>query len=158
VNASSIANERGIRLQEHKNPEETGAGDVISICVRTHSGEHKARGTVLHGRASRLMDLDGFDVEAPLEGHLLVLRNRDVPGVIGQVGTVLGQNTINIANFALGRSDASASTAMAGTSGASATARAEAMAVVQTDQPVSPAALADLKKIAAVTSVRAVQL
>jgi D-3-phosphoglycerate dehydrogenase len=158
VNASSIANERGIRLQEHKNPEETGVGDVISICVRTHSGEHKARGTVLHGRASRLMDLDGFDVEAPLEGHLLVLRNRDVPGVIGQVGTVLGQNTINIANFALGRSDASASTAMAGTSGVSATARAEAMAVVQTDQPVSPAALADLKKIAAVTSVRAVQL
>jgi D-3-phosphoglycerate dehydrogenase len=74
------------------------------------------------------------------------------------VGTVLGQNNINIANFALGRSDASASSAIVGGSGVSGTARAEAMAVVQTDQPVSASALADLKKIGAVTSVRAVQL
>jgi D-3-phosphoglycerate dehydrogenase len=87
-----------------------------------------------------------------------VLRNRDVPGVIGQVGTVLGKNEINIANFALGRSDASASSAAAGTSSGAASARAEAMAVVQTDQPVSPSALDELKKIAAVISVKAVEL
>ena len=97
-------------------------------------------------------------VEAPLEGHLTVLRNRDVPGVIGQVGTVLGRNEINIANFALGRSDASASSAAASTTAGAASVRAEAMAVVQTDQAVTLSTLEELKRISAVISVRAVQI
>jgi Phosphoglycerate dehydrogenase and related dehydrogenases len=143
VNAVSLASERGISIQEQKRTEDSGAGNVISLCLRTHEGEHRVRGTLLHGRSPRLLDLDGFDVETPLEGHLTVLRNRDVPGVIGQVGTVLGKNAINIANFALGRSESGQS---------------EAMAVVQTDQPVTPAALEGLKNIAAVTSVRVVQI
>ena len=104
------------------------------------------------------IDLDGFHVEAPLEGHLTVLRNRDVPGVIGQVGTVLGKNEINIANFALGRSDGSASSAVASASSGAASVRAEAMAVVQTDQAVTSAALDELKRIGAVISVRSVQI
>jgi D-3-phosphoglycerate dehydrogenase len=89
---------------------------------------------------------------------LIVLRNRDVPGVIGQLGTVLGKNAINIANFALGRSDASASSAVASTSSGAASVRAEAMAVVQTDQPVTQAALEELKRVNAVISVRPVQI
>ena len=47
--------------------------------------------------------IDGIDVEAPLEENLIYMRNLDVPGVIGKVGTVLGKNGINIANFSLGR-------------------------------------------------------
>ncbi|PYY21666.1 MAG: phosphoglycerate dehydrogenase [Acidobacteria bacterium] len=158
VNAGSVAAERGIQVQEQKKPEDTSSGNVISLVVRTHEGEHRARGVVLHGRSPRLLDLDGFHVEAPLEGHLTVLRNRDVPGVIGQVGTVLGKNEINIANFALGRSDASASSAIASASAGAGSVRAEAMAVVQTDQAVSPSALQELKRISAVISVRAVQI
>lgn len=158
VNAASVASERGIQIQEQKKPEETNAGSVISLCVRSHEGEHRARGVVLHGRSPRLLDLDGFHVEAPLEGHLTVLRNRDVPGVIGQVGTVLGKNEINIANFALGRSDANASSAAANSAAKQGSVRAEAMAVVQTDQPVTIAALEELKRISAVVSVRAVQI
>jgi len=158
VNAVSVASERGIQVQEQKRPEDTGSGNVISLAVRTHQGEHLARGVVLHGRSPRLLDLDGFHVEAPLEGHLTVLRNRDVPGVIGQVGTVLGKNEINIANFALGRSDASASSAVATSSTGTASVRAEAMAVVQTDQAVTANALDELKRISAVISVRSVQI
>ena len=158
VNAVSVASERGIQVQEQKRPEDTGSGNVISLAVRTHQGEHRARGVVLHGRSPRLLDLDGFHVEAPLEGHLTVLRNRDVPGVIGQVGTVLGKNEINIANFALGRSDASASSAVATSSTGTASVRAEAMAVVQTDQAVTANALDELKRISAVISVRSVQI
>jgi D-3-phosphoglycerate dehydrogenase len=158
VNAVSIASERGIQVQEQKKPEETGSGNLISLCVRTHEGEHRARAGLLHGRSPRLLDLDGFYVEAPLEGHLTVLRNRDVPGVIGQVGTVLGKNEINIANFALGRRDASASSAAATTSSGAGSVRAEAMAVVQTDQPVTSGALDELKRIPAVISVRTVQI
>ena len=158
VNAVSVASERGIQVQEQKKPEDTSAGNVISLSVRTHQGEHRARAVVLHGRSPRLLDLDGFHVEAPLEGHLTVLRNRDVPGVIGQVGTVLGRNEINIANFALGRSDASASSAAASATAGAASVRAEAMAVVQTDQAVTLSALEELKRISAVISVSAVQI
>ena len=158
VNAISVASERGIQVQEQKKPDDTSSGNVISLAVRTHQGEHRARGVVLHGRSPRLLDLDGFHVEAPLEGHLTVLRNRDVPGVIGQVGTVLGKNEINIANFALGRSDASASSAAASASAGAASVRAEAMAVVQTDQAVTPNALEELKRISAVISMRSVQI
>lgn len=158
VNAVSVAAERGIKVEELKKPEETGAGNVLSLCVRSHEGEHRARAAVLHGRSPRLLDLDGFDVEAPLEGHLTVLRNRDVPGVIGQVGTVLGKNEINIANFALGRSDANASSAAAHSAQNPGSVRAEAMAVVQTDQQVTTQALEELKRIPAMISVKAVQI
>ena len=158
VNANAMASERGIQVQEQKKPEDLSGGNVISLNVRTQQGEHRARAAVLHGRYPRLLDLDGFRVEAPLEGHLTVLRNRDVPGVIGQVGTVLGKNHINIANFALGRSEASASSAAASTSSGAASARAEAMAVVQTDQPVTQAALDELKRVSAVIDLKAVQI
>jgi len=158
VNAVSVAAERGIQVQEQKKPEDAHAGNVLSLSVRTHQGEHHARAAVLHGRYPRLLDLDGFHVEAPLEGYLTVFRNRDVPGVIGQVGTVLGKNEINIANFALGRSEASASKAAASASSGAGSARAEAMAVVQTDQPVTQNALEELKRVAAVISVRAAQI
>jgi D-3-phosphoglycerate dehydrogenase len=53
----------------------------------------------------RLVLLDGITIEAPLEGTLIVLRNEDKPGVIGDVGTVLGRLKVNIANFALGRNE-----------------------------------------------------
>jgi len=158
VNSNAMASERGIQVQEQKKPEDLSGGNVISLNVRTQQGEHRARAAVLHGRYPRLLDLDGFRVEAPLEGNLTVLRNRDVPGVIGQVGTVLGKNQINIANFALGRSEASASSAAASTSSGAASARAEAMAVVQTDQPVTQAALDELTRVSAVIDVKAVQI
>ena len=158
VNANTVAAERGVQVQEQKKPDDLSAGNVISLNIRTQHGEHRARAAVLHGRYPRLLDLDGFRVEAPLEGYLTVLRNRDVPGVIGQVGTVLGKNQINIANFALGRSEASASSAAASTSSGAASARAEAMAVVQTDQPVTQAALDDLKRVSAVIQLRTVQI
>ena len=54
----------------------------------------------------RLTLLDGIEVEAPLEGTLLVIKNADKPGVIGQIGSILGRHGVNIANFALGRDEA----------------------------------------------------
>jgi D-3-phosphoglycerate dehydrogenase len=62
-------------------------------------------GTVLHRNRLHLVSLSGIDVDAPLTGDMLILRNTDTPGVIGRVGTILGDNGINIANFALGRSE-----------------------------------------------------
>jgi len=60
-------------------------------------------GTVFANGSLRLVLVDGVPVESPLEGTLLVIRNNDQPGVIGDVGTLLGRHKVNIANFALGR-------------------------------------------------------
>ena len=76
---------------------------MLSIFLKTSTEEHMVKGAVLHGEAPRLLHVDGIDVEAPLERNLIYLRNRDVPGVIGKVGTILGEESINIADFSLGR-------------------------------------------------------
>ena len=68
------------------------------------TGRRKQReGTVVSDGSPRILSLDGIGLEAPLEGTLLLTRNRDVPGVIGQIGTALGNLGVNIATFALGR-------------------------------------------------------
>ena len=105
VNAATIAEERGLRvLESHKAKASTGgAGSVLSIFLKSSTEEHMVKGAVLHGDAPRLLHVDGIDVEAPLERNLIYLRNRDVPGVIGKVGTILGEESINIADFSLGR-------------------------------------------------------
>ena len=76
--------------------------DAIRLELETDAGVTTVEGAVVLGKA-RLLQVDGIYCEAPLSGHLIYMRNQDVPGVIGHVGTVLGRNRINIANFSLGR-------------------------------------------------------
>jgi D-3-phosphoglycerate dehydrogenase len=104
INAASVANEHGIRIHEEKEAATAGgAGSVLKISLHTNTAEATGSATVLHGNSPRLLNLDGIDIEAPLQGMLISLRNRDIPGVIGRIGTILGEYNINIANFALGR-------------------------------------------------------
>jgi D-3-phosphoglycerate dehydrogenase len=78
---------------------------MLSVKLLTTGGERWIEGTVFEGDSPRLTMLDGVAIEAPLDGTgtLLVIRNEDRPGVIGEVGTILGRHKINIASFALGR-------------------------------------------------------
>jgi D-3-phosphoglycerate dehydrogenase / 2-oxoglutarate reductase len=92
--------------------------------------------------------VDGIRCEAPLYGNLLVMMNRDVPGVIGHVGTVLGRNGINIANFSLGRREAPQGAGEP----------LEAIAVVSTDGPAPEGVLAQLRENSAVKLARSVEL
>lgn len=149
VNAATIAGERGLRVVEaHKAKASTGgAGSVLSIFLKSASEEHMVKGAVLHGDAPRLLEVDGIDVEAPLERNLIYMRNRDVPGVIGKVGTILGEEWINIADFSLGRRSAEKP----------GEAR-DAIAVVHVDGQVSDAVLTRLKGIPAVHTAKAVRL
>ena len=103
VNAASLADLRGLRIHEvHKAKASTGgAGSVLSVFLKSSTEEHMVKGAVLHGSAPRLLHIDDIDVEAPLGRDLIYLRNRDVPGVIGKVGTILGEAEINIADFSL---------------------------------------------------------
>ena len=146
VNARSIAEERGIRVSEHKNaPAPRGSAiNALTVSLKTPAQGRAVLGTVLHGSTPRLLRIDEIDVEAPLQGNLIYMRNRDVPGVIGRVGTVLGQHNVNIANFSLGRSE-------------DAQEPREAVAVVQVDSEVSEAVLQDLRKIEAVRVAKAIR-
>jgi D-3-phosphoglycerate dehydrogenase len=76
---------------------------MLSIKLHTSSGERWLEGTVFEPSRLRLTLMDGVEVEAPLEGTLLVVNNDDQPGVIGDVGSILGRHRVNIASFALGR-------------------------------------------------------
>jgi D-3-phosphoglycerate dehydrogenase len=146
INAAAVAAERGIRVHEEKEESHRGgAATVLTVVLHTAQGESRASATVIHGEQPRLLAFDGIDVEAPLEGTLVVCRNLDVPGVIGRIGTILGQQGVNIANFALGRERAG-------------TQPVKALAVVQVDEPVSESVLEALKVIDALLEARLVKL
>jgi D-3-phosphoglycerate dehydrogenase len=146
INAAAVAEERGIRVHEEKTENHRGgAASVLTVELHTGSGSSRASATVIHGEQPRLLEFDGIDIETPLEGNLLVCRNLDVPGVIGRIGSILGEHGVNIANFALGRERSGAKPV-------------KALAVVQVDAPVLPAVLEDLVKIEAMIEARPVSL
>ena len=152
INAATIAQERGIRIVEEKKESiRGGAASVLSITIHDSAGSTKGSATVLHGDHPRLLAFDGMDIESPLEGSLLVCRNLDVPGVIGNIGTVLGQQGVNIANFALGRER--------GRERALENAEPlKALSVVQVDEPVGTEVLEALAKIPNLLQARLVRL
>jgi D-3-phosphoglycerate dehydrogenase len=103
VNARATATERGIELIESRSTRARTYTSLISVKLHTDAGERWVEGTVFANGSLRLVLVDGVVVESPLEGTLLIVRNNDQPGVIGDVGTLLGRHKVNIANFALGR-------------------------------------------------------
>src|SRR6266545_2442085 len=96
-NGASKSSNRAARVRAFAN--------MISVKLHTSAGERWIEGTVFEGDSPRLTFLDGVDVEVPLDdvGTMLVIRNEDQPGVIGEIGTILGRHGINIGSFALGR-------------------------------------------------------
>jgi D-3-phosphoglycerate dehydrogenase len=146
INAAQVAQERGIRVHEEKTESHRGgSASVLEIELHTASGSSHATATVIHDEQPRLLEFDGIDIETPLEGNLLVCGNLDVPGVIGRIGSILGDHGVNIANFALGRQRTGVKPV-------------KALAVVQVDVPVSSAVLDDLAKIEALLDARPVSL
>jgi D-3-phosphoglycerate dehydrogenase len=153
INAAAIAAERGIRIQEDKKEfTPGGAGSVLKIVLHSSDGDASASATVLHGNSPRLLSYDGIDIEAPLHGTLVAIRNHDVPGVVGRIGTILGEHSVNIANFALGRAHTTQSQRVP---------HGQALAVVQIDVPKAASATAAvdaLRKVEAIASVRLIEL
>jgi D-3-phosphoglycerate dehydrogenase len=104
VNAPYLAKERGIKVREATTSESADYTSLIALKLKTDKGERSCEGTLLARRIPRIVGLDGHKLEVVPEGHLLVFANEDRPGVIGRVGTLLGDNNINIAQMQLGRS------------------------------------------------------
>ena len=105
INARKHLDERGILLIESQSSRVRSYSNLISVRLKTDMTEEWVEGTILSQGKSRLVSVDGIDIEAPLHGAILFIRNNDTPGVIGQIGTLLGNNRVNIASFALGRGD-----------------------------------------------------
>ena len=145
VNALQLAADRGWRIEERHEARASHV-DTIRLELETDSGKTTVEGAVVLDHP-RVIRIDGIYCEAPLHGHLTFFKNEDVPGVIGYVGSVLGQNGINVANFSLGRSEhrTSQDTPL------------EAVAVVETDQPVPDPVLVELLKSQAVRMARPVE-
>jgi D-3-phosphoglycerate dehydrogenase len=108
VNARAAARARGIDIVESRSSRSRHFTSLLSIKLRTDAGERWVEGTVFEPNSPRLVSVRGVDVEAPLGGTMLIIANDDQPGVIGEVGTILGRHRVNIASFALGRSETGA--------------------------------------------------
>jgi D-3-phosphoglycerate dehydrogenase len=103
VNARELARERGIKVIESRSTSPKGFTNSITVRVRTAHKTSEAAGAVFGRDVIRLVKINGFYLEAVPEGFILMLNNRDVPGVVGAVGMLLGEARINIAGLQLGR-------------------------------------------------------
>jgi D-3-phosphoglycerate dehydrogenase len=103
VNAPAIARERGLRVVESKVQDRSDHQNAITVRATGAGGTTVVQGAVYDADTVRLTKVNDFRMEAVPEGHVLMLNNRDVPGVVGRVATLLGENRINIAGLELGR-------------------------------------------------------
>jgi len=142
VNALLIADERGIKVTTSYTQTGKGANADIRTTAVVASGEQTASGLVFSNGEGRITEISGFSIEAVPTGFMLVTKNRDVPGVIGKIGMLLGEAQVNISRFYLGRK------AKGG----------EAMAVIEIDSPLEDSFLADLRNLEPIIAVKQVKL
>ncbi|MDI6801684.1 MAG: phosphoglycerate dehydrogenase [Thermodesulfovibrionales bacterium] len=142
VNAPFIAKERGIEVKETKS---TDAGDyqsMIALKIRSKKKELLVAGTLFSKKDPRIVKIDEFPVEISPEGSMLFMYNNDKPGVIGNIGNLLGKNSINIARMHFGRE----------------TAGGKAISVVNIDSPVSEKLLEEIKNLPNILDVKVINL
>ena len=103
VNAPIFARERGVQIEERRTNSNTDYVNLISVNCETTKETTTVVGTIFGKNDPRLLQIDQFEVKAKLEGEVLICCNKDAPGVVGTMGTLLAENGINIADMALGR-------------------------------------------------------
>jgi len=105
VNARVLAQERGITIVEEQTSEKGDFSSLIEVVVHTDKKEYRASGTLFGNRHLRLVQLGPYRLDAHLDGTLLLFTHRDVPGLIGFIGNLFGQQNINIAHMTVGRQE-----------------------------------------------------
>jgi D-3-phosphoglycerate dehydrogenase / 2-oxoglutarate reductase len=106
VNAPFLAKERGLDVREVRHDREGDYHTLVRVTVATSQGDRSVAGTLFGNREPRLVEIFGIGIEADLAGHMLYIVNEDAPGFIGRIGSLLGENQINIGTFHLGRREA----------------------------------------------------
>ncbi len=106
VNAPHLAKERGLDVRSVRHDREGVYHTLLRVTVATSAGPRSVAGTLFGNEAPRLVEIFGIGIEAELDGHMLYIVNEDAPGFIGGVGSLMGENGINIGTFHLGRREA----------------------------------------------------
>lgn len=144
VNAETLAHDRGIEITEACSSEAGDFSTLITATISTDDGELTAAGTIFGHEFLRLVRLGDLHMDAYLDGLLLLFHHRDVPGLIGFAGTVLGKHGVNIAHMALGRERNEPG--------------GQSVAVLNLDNEPSPEALAEAATHPEVTSIELIKL
>jgi D-3-phosphoglycerate dehydrogenase / 2-oxoglutarate reductase len=142
INAGTLAQSRGLQVIEVRSARRATFSNSLGVGLKTETESTSVLGMVGPRGGLRILGINEIDIEAPLRGVLLYISNKDVPGVIGRVGTILGDRRINIANFALGRDPKAP----------------EAIGLVNIDNHVPDEVLAEIRAIPAVRQARVVDL
>ncbi|XPV68132.1 MAG: phosphoglycerate dehydrogenase [Halarcobacter sp.] len=103
VNAKFLAEEKGITFETSEMKHTSGYSNKVTLKITTEKRVNTISGTVFDDNVQRIVDLDGFDFDIEPKGKMIMMRNNDVPGVIGAVGKLLGDREINISDFRLAR-------------------------------------------------------
>jgi D-3-phosphoglycerate dehydrogenase len=141
VNAPFLAKERGLDVREVRHDREGIYHTLVRVTVGTAQGDRSVAGTLFGNTQPRLVELFGIGIEADLEGHMLYIVNQDAPGFIGRIGSLLGENGLNIGTFHLGRREAGG----------------EAVLLLSMDQPIPQPVLDQARKLPGVRTVKALQ-
>ncbi len=141
VNAPSIAKERGIALTEVTREAAPAYQTLIRLTAVTQAQSRTICGTLFNGDQPRIVEIKGVPMDARLRPHMLLVTNHDRPGLIGRLGTVLGDAGINIATFNLGRDQAGGN----------------AIALIEIDEEPSEAVLAQVRTLPNVMRVKALR-
>ncbi len=138
VSAPTMARERGIKVEEVRREQQGAYEGYIRLTVTTERQERSVAGTVFSGGRPRIIQIKGINMEAELGPNMLYVTNRDRPGFIGRLGTVLGAEDVNIATFNLGRSAPGA----------------DAISLIEVDTPISDAVLAKVQAVDGVVQAK----
>ena len=130
VNAEFVAEDRNIQLIKNVQVNNSGLSNKITIKLTTEDGTFTIAGTVLGDNAQRIIEIDGYMLDLEPKGKMILFRNTDVPGVIGDVGHIISSNDLNISDFRLGRDT-----------------HAQALAVVKVDGNVTKKLLNELSAL-----------
>jgi len=103
VNAPFLIKQRGIRITETKESISYDFTNLISVTVKTDDQENTVAGTIFGKSDPRIVQIDEYHINAIPLGYVILVYNKDLPGMIGTVGTILGENGINIADMSIGR-------------------------------------------------------
>lgn len=142
VNAKLFADRLGITIIEQKTSQSKGFTSLLTVEVVAENGTHKVAGTLVNGLGARIVRVDDFVVDVPLEAHLLFIQHLDQPGAIGRVGMSLAEERINIASMQVGRAEKGGAAIM----------------MLTVDKHVKPASVKKLTTLADIQDVIAIEL
>ena len=141
VNSEFIAKERGITIENRKFSNRSGFINRVGVKLTTNKDVIQIAGTIFGEAEERIIEINGFDLDIKPQGNMVLFTNSDIPGVIGDVGSIFAKYGVNIADFRLGRDS-----------------NGKALAVIHTDGEAPTGAIDELSKLEACISVQTVSI